>query len=97
MDDLCRTDGGKVAVTLIGKNDGAGLGNTLDARGNGRGSAVCGLVHITVEVVISEDGATNGGYADSLTQNAHFFQRFSDQFMDDTVRTAGAVVQLGIR
>ena len=69
----------------------------LDAGGHGGSTAVSGLLHIAVEILIGEDGAAHGANADGLIQQAHFFQDLGDQLMYDAVVAARAVMEFGIR
>ena len=96
MNNLRRADGGKVPVPLIGEHRLGGMG-ALDARGHGRGTAVGGLQHVTVEVLKGKDGAPHGTYADGLVQKSQLYQRLGDELVNNAVVAAGAVVQLGVR
>ena len=97
MDDLGSADGGQVAVTLIGKDDGARVGRAADAGGDGGRSAVGSLVHVAVEVVVGKDGAADRRNADGAVEDVHLVERLRHELMDDAVGTAGAVMQLGVR
>ena len=55
-----------------------------------------GFHHINVHVLMSHNGAAYGGNGDAVAQIATLLQHFHNQSMSNTVRTAGAVVQLGL-
>ena len=95
MNDLVGTDGGQVAIALVGKHRGIRM-HTLDAGGNSRSTTMGRLHHINVHVLVSHDGAANGRNSDAVTQVAALFQHFHNQTMRNTVRAAGAVMQLGL-
>ena len=95
VDDLIGADGGEVAVALVGEHAGVRV-DTLDAGGDSGGAAMRGLEHVAVEVIVSEDGTSNGGDADDVVLEAELFYAFSDQPVRDTVVAAGAVVEHGI-
>ena len=96
VNGLCHTDGGKVTVTLVGKYDILGI-CALDAGCNGGCAAVCGLNHVTVEIVICHNGAANGSDTDRVAFNSKLIHDLCDQSVHDTVRATGAVVHGHIR
>ena len=85
------TDGGKVAIALIGEDDAVGAA-ALDARGNGGGTAVGGLNHIAGEVVVRHNGTADGGHTDGLPLDAQLVHHLGHEAVDDAVRATGAVV-----
>ena len=97
VNDLSGTDGGQVAVALIGE-DQTILGGTLDT-GSDSGSAAMGsLVHIAVKIIVGKHRAANGSHADDLAVQVQLIAQFVDdlghQTVDDTVVAAGAVMEL---
>ena len=94
MDDLGGADGGQVAVALIGEHHGVGPHGALDAGGHGGGTAVCGFVHVAVEVIIGKHGAAHGGHADDLAVQVHLVDDLGHQAVNDAVVAAGAVMEL---
>ena len=95
MDDLAGTDGGQVAVTLIGKHGLIGMG-ALDAGCDGGSTAVSGLLHVTGEILECEHGAADGTDTNGLVQQTQLHEDFGDQLVNDAVVAAGAVVQFHI-
>jgi hypothetical protein len=53
---------------------------------------VGGLDEIRINVVLSEHGATDRCYADSLIQDIHFLQYFGYQTVRRPVRAAGTIM-----
>ena len=95
VNDLVGADGGQVTIALIGKHRGVGM-HALDAGGNSGGTTVRRLHHINIHVLVSHNGAAHGGNGDAVTQVTALLQHFHNQAMSNTVRAAGAVVQLGL-
>ena len=92
MDNLGGTDGGQVAVALVGEHGLIGMG-ALDAGGNGGSAAMGGLHHVTGEVFVGKHGAAHGTDADGAVQQSQLHQGFRHQLVDDAVMAAGAVMQ----
>ena len=95
VDDLVGADGGEVAVALVGEHAGVRQG-ALDTGGDSGGTSVSGLIHVAVEVVISEDGAADRGNADDVILEAQFLYGFADEPVRYAVVAAGAVVEHGV-
>src|SRR5205085_2235013 len=93
VDDLGGSDGGEVAVPLIGDHDAVGAA-ALDGGGDGRGAAVRRLDVTDVEVVVAEDGAADGADEDGPVLDAGGVDSFGEELVDDAVAAAGAVVGL---
>ena len=92
VNDLGSTDGGKVAVALIGEDQSVGL-YALDAGCDCGGAAMRGLVHVAVEILICEDGATDRRDADDVAVKLQLIDSFRHQAMDNAVVAAGAVME----
>ena len=95
VDDLRHTYGREVAVALIGEDDVVGIGE-LDARRDRGSSAVGRLLHVAVEVLVSEHGAADGRDADHSALEAEFVDGFGDQSVRYAVSAPRAVMQRGI-
>ena len=97
VNDFSSTDRSQIAVALIGEYQTVGSG-TLGAGSHCGSTAMGGLVHITVEIVVGKHRATNGGHADDLAIQIQLIAQFIDdlghQAVDDTVVAAGAVMEL---
>ena len=91
MDDLGRADRGQIAVALVGQHEGL-RPNAPDAGRDGRGAPVRGLHEVDVEVVIGEDGATDGRDRDGVGRQVELGHDFGEQPVDDAVAAPGAVV-----
>ncbi len=81
----------KVPITLIGKDYFIRVG-PFHTRGNRRCSAVRHLDHIDIEIVISQNGASDRGYADGTVSDVQFIDCFSYQTVSDAVPTTWAVM-----
>ena len=68
----------------------------LDAGSHSGRTAVGGLLHVAVEVLIGEDGAAHGAHADGVVQQSQLHQGLRHQLVDDAVVAAGAVMQLDV-
>ena len=91
-------DRGQVAVALIGEDQRAGAG-ALGAGGDSRGTAVGGLVHVAVEIVIRKDRTADRRNAHDvsgleLALLDQLVDALGDQAVDDAVVAAGAIVEL---
>ena len=95
VDSFGHADGSQVAVTLVGEDDVVRVA-ALDAGGGSRGAAVSRLDHVAGEVIISHNGAANGSNTDGLALDAQLIDGLSNQAMDNTVGTAGAVMEYRI-
>ncbi len=49
--------------------------------------------HVAFEIIIAENSATNGRNTNGSFANAEFFQNFSNQTMNDPMRTAWTIVE----
>ena len=93
MNGLRHTDGREVSVALIGEHHVLlGIG-ALNTGCNSRRTSVCRLDHITVKVIISHNRASNGGNTDGSALNAKLINDLGNQTVNDTVGTAGAVME----
>ena len=91
MNGLGSTDSGEVAVALIGENDILGL-CALDACCNSRGASVGSLDHITAEIIICHNGASDGRDADGLALYTKLVNALRNKAVDYTVSAAGAIM-----
>ena len=91
MHRLGRTDGGEVAVTLIGEDDVIGQ-HALDT-GRDRGcTTMCSLDHVAAKEVVAHDRAADRRDADGLSLYAELVDGLGNQTMHDTVSAARAEV-----
>ena len=96
MDGFRHADGREVAVPLVDEHQPVGKAS-FDARRDGGSPAVGGFLHIAVEIIVGEHRAPDGGDADRLIFETEFLYALRDQPVHDAVRTAGAVMQRGVR
>ena len=94
VNDLGGTDGGQIAVALIGEHQSVLAHGALDAGGHCGSAAMSGLVHVAVEVVIGKHGTADGGYTDDLAIQVHLIDDLGHQTVNNTVVAAGAVMEL---
>ena len=95
MNGLSRSDCRKIAVALISKNNIIGK-CSFQTGGNGGRSSVRSFHHVTGEVIVCHNRATDGGNSDGVSQHIEFLQAFAYQTVDYAVGTAGAIVSLNI-
>ena len=92
MNGFRHTDRSKVAVTLIGENNVFGVG-ALNAGCNGGCSSVSGFDHIKREIIVRHNRAADRSNTDCLALDSKLVYDLGDKAMNDTVRTAGAVMK----
>lgn len=93
MDDLSRSDGSEITITLVGK-DGFVRMHPFDAGGDGWSSSVGRFNHIDIEIVVTENGAANRCTTYGTAQQVEFDQGFGHKFMDNSMGATRAVVGL---
>ena len=93
VDDLRRADGRQVAIALIADHD-ALRPAALHGRGHRGGAPVRHLNVAHVEIVVGEDGAADRADQHRAVLDAQFVDGLGQQFVDDAVAAAGAVVRL---
>jgi hypothetical protein len=91
MDDLARSNGSQIAITLVGKNDPVGK-NPLKAGCHRRRTAVGCDAAIEIKVLISEYCTTYRRHTDSALANVEFIDDFGDQPVNCTVATAWTIM-----
>ena len=92
---MVEPDGRQVAVPLIADDHVFGVG-AGECSGN-CGRTTVGTFHgVTVKVVVGEHGAADRADDDRAVLDAHIRNGFSDQFVQDPVAAAGAVVHIGL-
>ena len=91
MDGLGGADAGHVAITLIGEHEAVGP-QTLDGGSHGGSTSMGGLLPVDIDILIGEHGAAYGRDADGLVGHTHFFNHLGHELVDDTMRTARAIV-----
>ena len=90
MNDLSGTDGGKVTVALICKDDLIRV-HAADAGSNRRSASVCGLAHIDVHEMMRIDRAADRHDADRIAERSSLLEALHDNSMCDTVSAARTV------
>ena len=88
-DGFRQADGGKIAVSLISKDQTVGIG-TLHAGGHGTGTAVGGGGVVVGDVIHMQPAAADAQHAGGLVDQLHFVQDLSDQLDDGGMHAAGA-------
>ena len=95
MDGLGGTDSGEVAVALIGEHIGVGV-EALDGGGDCGSAAVGGLLEVDIEIVVGQNGTSDGADADDVVLNAHLVDNLGDEAVGGAVTATGAVVHDGV-
>src|SRR5215470_12200042 len=93
VNDLGCSDGGQIAVSLVGDDNLVGA-SALQACGSSRRASVRNLHVAHIEIVISEDGAAYGTHQNRLILKLEIFQCLGDQLMSYAVPAAGTIVRL---
>ena len=93
MDRFGGSDGGEVAVALIGEDHAVGH-EALQGCCHGGSASVGGFDPVDVDIVVGEDGAADRGDADGVVGQAHLFENFGNEFVDYAVAAARAVVHI---
>ena len=86
---LSQTDGGQIAVALIGEHQLIGVG-ALDAGGYRAGTAVGTGGAVIGDILHCKAAAAHTVDGDGLFQHAQLLQYLADQLKDRTVHAAGA-------
>ena len=85
----------QVAVALICEHQ-MFRPQSLQCRGTCRGTSVCRLYPIDVQIPVCKDSASHGAYAYGLFLYAHFVQNLGHQFVHYGMSASGAVVHGGV-
>src|SRR5262249_17935470 len=93
MEDFRGSDGGEVAITLVGNDDTVGAA-ALDGGGGGGRAALGGPEVSDVEVVVAEDGASDGADEHGAVLNAEFVDGAGEELVDDAVAAARTIMRL---
>ena len=96
MDDFRRADGGKVAVSLIGKDDSVGM-HPFDPGSDGGRPTMGGSDHIHVEIIVGQHRTTDRSYPYCLVHHLELIEGFGHQTMDDAMMAARTIVCWHIR
>ena len=86
---LSQTDGGQVAVALIGEHQRVGVA-AFGAGGHGAGPPVGSKQIIVGEVSHAQTAAAYADGAGALVQHIHLLQHLADELEEGAVHTAGA-------
>ena len=95
MNSLGGADRGEVAVALICKYNSVGM-RALNARCNCGGASVGSLDHITVEIIVRENGAAYGSDTYGAALDAKLVNDLGDKTVNDAVSAAGAVMHSNV-
>ena len=90
------TDGGQVAVALVGKNHIVRPG-TLKTRSYSLSPAMRSLHHIAGKIIVAHYRTAHGRNAHGFPLHAQLIQGLSHQTVDDSMRAAGTIMQRSIR
>jgi hypothetical protein len=95
MDGLSRSDGSEVAIALIGEDIFVRKHSLYPGGHSGR-TAMSGLLHINVHVMISENSAAHRRHANRLTLDAELVYNFHQNLVDYAMTAPGTIVHSSI-
>ena len=85
-------NGGNIAISLISEHYEIGPA-TFDSRGHGNSSAVRGLSHVNVKIIICQHGTSSRWNPHGLAANPEFVNHLSHEPVDNAVAATRTVVK----